>query len=195
MDINQSNDLVSRALAYATQQHKKQFRKGPGNEPYINHCIRVADELRSAGYDPKTVAAGILHDTVEDTSTTCKDLENLFGKKVADLVMTVTEKGENMTWGQRLVSYSKRVKKGLPSAKAISAADKIDNMTSMSDTLKSGFNIFQKMHAGPEQQIAKFRGLREVLKPAISPMLQHDYDKALKTLTKTLTKKCLIAAT
>jgi guanosine-3',5'-bis(diphosphate) 3'-pyrophosphohydrolase len=82
-------ELILRAYHFATKAHKGQTRVS--GEPYVNHCIAVATILAEMRVPPKVVAAGLLHDTVEDTEITLKDIERDFGSEVALLVDGVTK--------------------------------------------------------------------------------------------------------
>ncbi|OIK17007.1 (p)ppGpp synthetase [Bacillus sp. MUM 116] len=91
--LNDENvDLVKRAYEYAKHAHRDQYRKS--GEPYIIHPIQVAGILADLEMDPATVAAGFLHDVVEDTPVTLKDLEQEFNEEVAMLVDGVTKLGK-----------------------------------------------------------------------------------------------------
>src|SRR6476619_379061 len=85
--------LVSEAADLAARRHNGMARKGRGNEPYINHLAEVASMLAEVtdGADAELVAAGWLHDTIEDTSTTRDELAQQFGERVAALVAEVTD--------------------------------------------------------------------------------------------------------
>ena len=76
-------------VKFAFQLHKGQYRKS--GEPYITHPVAVADLLREIGASASVIAAGFLHDVVEDTYIGLEDLEKLFGKKVAELVDGVSK--------------------------------------------------------------------------------------------------------
>ncbi|MEC1720296.1 bifunctional (p)ppGpp synthetase/guanosine-3',5'-bis(diphosphate) 3'-pyrophosphohydrolase [Schinkia azotoformans] len=84
--------FVEAAYKYAEAAHSEQYRKS--GEPYIIHPIQVAGILAELEMDPVTVAAGFLHDVVEDTEVTLKDLEVAFNKEVAMLVDGVTKLGK-----------------------------------------------------------------------------------------------------
>lgn len=84
-----SNDLVCRAFEFAYNLHEGQRRAS--GEPYICHPVAVAGLLRDLGGDSAMVAAGFLHDIVEDTDTTLEELEQQFGEEVRHLVEGVTK--------------------------------------------------------------------------------------------------------
>jgi (p)ppGpp synthase/HD superfamily hydrolase len=121
--------LVSEAADLAARRHTGQQRKGRGNEPYINHLAEVANLLSIAteGKDAELVAAGWLHDTIEDTETTHQELARTFGERVAALVVEVTD---DMT----LPKHERRRRQIIdapqksPGARLIKIADKISNI-------------------------------------------------------------------
>src|SRR3989344_1537369 len=81
--------LVEMAFEVAKSAHVGQKRLS--GEEYLSHPLRVAYFLSELGLDIATVVAGILHDTIEDTPTTYKDIEKEFGKDIAFLVEGVTK--------------------------------------------------------------------------------------------------------
>ncbi|MFJ7753224.1 RelA/SpoT family protein [Peribacillus muralis] len=85
-------EFIHRAFKYAEFAHREQFRKS--GEPYIIHPIQVAGILADLEMDPATIAAGFLHDVVEDTEVTLKDIEENFSPEVAMLVDGVTKLGK-----------------------------------------------------------------------------------------------------
>ena len=82
-------ELVQRAYRVADEAHREQKRNS--GEPYINHCLAVANILADLRVPPEVVAAGLLHDTVEDTEVTLDDIRRDFGEVVASLVDGVTK--------------------------------------------------------------------------------------------------------
>ncbi|CRK84262.1 RelA/SpoT family protein [Neobacillus massiliamazoniensis] len=91
--LNDENvELVKKAYEFAKHAHREQYRKS--GEPYIIHPIQVAGILADLEMDPATVAAGFLHDVVEDTSVSLKDIEVSFNAEVAMLVDGVTKLGK-----------------------------------------------------------------------------------------------------
>ena len=81
--------LVDRAYSVAKKAHEGQVRKS--GEPYITHPLAVAEILADLGIGPKTIAAALLHDTVEDTEYSLEQLRHDFGDEIALLVDGVTK--------------------------------------------------------------------------------------------------------
>lgn len=85
-------ELIQKAYDFAYEHHKGQFRKS--GEPYVIHVIQVANTLALMHCGPKTIAAGLLHDTVEDCQGVTTDtIMELFGQEIATLVDAVTKIG------------------------------------------------------------------------------------------------------
>lgn len=85
--------LIEDAYAYASEKHKTQKRKS--GQPYITHCIQVANTLSLIHCGPKTIAAGLLHDTIEDCpDVTFDEIKNCFSEEVAEMVDAVTKVGK-----------------------------------------------------------------------------------------------------
>ncbi len=82
-------ELIMRAFTTAEHAHRHQTRAS--GEPYVNHCLAVASILAEFRVPPAVIAAGLLHDTVEDTPITLVDIERDFGEEIAMLVDGVTK--------------------------------------------------------------------------------------------------------
>ncbi|MEO8356535.1 MAG: bifunctional (p)ppGpp synthetase/guanosine-3',5'-bis(diphosphate) 3'-pyrophosphohydrolase [Chloroflexota bacterium] len=82
-------ELVQRAYRVAEEAHRDQKRHS--GEPYINHCLAVAGLLADMRVPPEVIAAGLLHDTVEDTPITLNDIRRDFGDTIGTLVDGVTK--------------------------------------------------------------------------------------------------------
>ena len=85
----QQSELLDRVYAYAERMHEGQKRDS--GEPYIVHPAAVAEILLDLGLDCSTVAAALLHDCIEDTAATEAEIRELFGSKIAELVLGVTK--------------------------------------------------------------------------------------------------------
>ena len=121
--------LVSEAADLAARRHSGMQRKGRGNEPYINHLAEVANLLSTAteGADAELVAAGWLHDSIEDTETTHRELAEKFGERVAALVVEVTD-DMTLPKDERRRRQVVEAPRKSPGAKLIKIADKISNI-------------------------------------------------------------------
>lgn len=82
-------EMITRAYEYAVKAHESQRRAS--GQPYISHCVAVANILAELNVPPVLIVAGLLHDTVEDTPVTLEDLTKDFGEDVAKLVDGVTK--------------------------------------------------------------------------------------------------------
>ena len=121
--------MISEAALLAAQRHSGMARKGRGNEPYINHLAEVANLVSEAsgGADAELVAAGWLHDIIEDTDTTREELAERFSVRVAALVVEVSDDmGLPKSERRRLQVVGAPHKS--PDAKLIKIADKISNI-------------------------------------------------------------------
>src|SRR5690606_37735228 len=90
-DPEGDEELLRKAYRVADKAHQGQVRLS--GDAYITHLLEVAQILAGLGMDIKTVSAGLLHDTLEDTPITYEDLERDFGKTIARLVDGVTKIG------------------------------------------------------------------------------------------------------
>lgn len=118
-----------RALAFAAEKHRDQRRKDAAASPYINHPIALADVLvNEAGItETEVICAALLHDTIEDTSTTGDELEETFGARIRSIVEEVTDdKGKGKSERKRLqIEHAATISR---EAKLVKLADKICNV-------------------------------------------------------------------
>ncbi len=84
----EARDLIQRAYAMAERAHAGQFRKS--DEPYLIHPLNVAHILAELNFEPAVIAAGLLHDVLEDSDITREEIEAEFGHEVLVLVEGVT---------------------------------------------------------------------------------------------------------
>ncbi len=90
-------ELITRAFTFAEKAHEGQKRYS--GEPYLNHLAHVAKMLAEIGMGAQTVAAGLLHDSVEDTAVTEEELRTEFGDEIFFLVQGVTKLGSVRYYG------------------------------------------------------------------------------------------------
>jgi GTP diphosphokinase / guanosine-3',5'-bis(diphosphate) 3'-diphosphatase len=98
-DVNEA--LLNKAYVYAMQKHGKQKRAS--GDPYISHPLEVAAILTEMRLDEATIAVALLHDTIEDTTATRDEIDELFGEDIGALV-------EGLTKIKKLDLVSKRAK-------------------------------------------------------------------------------------
>jgi (p)ppGpp synthase/HD superfamily hydrolase len=124
--------LVTRAADFAARRHATQTRKGVAREPYVNHLAEVAALLAETALQPDAglVAAGWLHDTLEDTRTEREELASAFGEDVAALVAAVTD-DKSLTKAERKRRQVETAPGKPPRAKALKIADKTSNLRSL----------------------------------------------------------------
>ena len=132
---NGDRKLIEDAYHFACDAHRTQKRKASG-EPYAIHVIDVAVILMEERQPARLVAAGLLHDTVEDfkyTGITEAVLEKEFGSLVAGMVMDVTEKDKTVSWQQRKDHAIGHIANAGRESKILKCADKLSNVSSMTE--------------------------------------------------------------
>ncbi|HYE61176.1 MAG TPA: HD domain-containing protein [Phycisphaerales bacterium] len=123
----QPRPLWQEAAAFAARAHRHQIRKDD-KTPYVSHVFRVAMTVSQVfGCSDETVlAAALLHDTIEDTTTDYDDLEERFGREVADTVAALT-KNMALPEDEREDEYDARLARADWRARLIKLADTYDN--------------------------------------------------------------------
>src|SRR3954469_16756324 len=103
--------LTRRALEFAAERHEGQRREADDAE-FILHPLEVAQILRLGGYADEIVAAGVLHDSLENTDATPHDLEQRFGPELARLVCSVSEPDSEGSYSERKARLREWVAEG-----------------------------------------------------------------------------------
>jgi len=154
--------LIERAFDRARLAHDGMFRKS--GQPYIIHCVAVAQILAEMRLDATTIAAALLHDVVEDTGITLPDIEREFGSKIAELVDGVTKLKQLPTGvegmhggkaGDREMEYLRKMFLAMGSdfrVILIKLADRLHNMRTLG-------------YMPPHKQIQKSRETLEIFAP------------------------------
>jgi GTP diphosphokinase / guanosine-3',5'-bis(diphosphate) 3'-diphosphatase len=141
IDLN----LLMKALSFAARKHRKQLRKGSEPIPYINHPIAVAELIIRTGKirDGDTIAAALLHDTVEDTETTFEELEAEFGPVIAKLVAEVTD-NKKLAKEERKRLQVEHASSLSARARIIKLADKTCNLRDVVQDPPAGWKLERK---------------------------------------------------
>lgn len=167
--------LISEAAELAAHRHNGMARKGRGNEPYINHLAEVANLLATAtdGADAELVAAGWLHDSIEDTDTTREELAQRFSERVASLVVECTD-DMSLPKAERRQKQIEDAPHKSPGAKLIKVADKVSNIGAriQSDPTTEERDELADYAGWAEQVVAGCRGG--------NPWLDTKFDDAVK---------------
>ncbi|WP_205695582.1 HD domain-containing protein [Conexibacter sp. SYSU D00693] len=116
--------VAQAAARFAAEQHRGQ-RRSSDAAPFILHPFEVASLLRGRGFDDEVVAAGLLHDLVEDTPATLDEVCRRFGKRVGDIVAALTEDATIEDHAARKAALRRQVAGASPEALAVYAADKV----------------------------------------------------------------------
>jgi guanosine-3',5'-bis(diphosphate) 3'-pyrophosphohydrolase len=158
--------IVLAASAFAAHKHRDQRRKGADASPYINHPIAVANVLANeAGItDAATLAAALLHDTIEDTDTTVKELEGAFGREISAIVLEVTDDKELPKQERKRLQIEHAATLSRH-AKLVKLADKICNLRDMSRSppLDWSFERRAEYFAWAKNVVDQIRGVSPVL--------------------------------
>jgi (p)ppGpp synthase/HD superfamily hydrolase len=170
---------VEQAIRAATILHDGQIRKGSLAIPYISHLFSVAILLKDYTNDEDTLIAAILHDTIEDTDYTLKELSNDFGERVASLVLTLTEPPRHTvsSWLEQKKIYSQQIDSGPIEAVLIAAIDKMHNFRSMIDEYRSKQHTFKKDFGNKiEIRIEAYQHISNVINRRLSGPIISEYN-------------------
>jgi len=151
---------IQAALAVILKIHEGQKRKGDNFTPYAVHPISVALLLMNHSCGEDAVIAGLLHDALEDTDYSPKQIKDNFGVKVLKLVQAVSDKRPDDAWVTRKNAYLKHLKKASKEACLIACADKINNLTSMIEAYKKhGNSLWKRFNASKEDKLTFYESV------------------------------------
>jgi GTP diphosphokinase / guanosine-3',5'-bis(diphosphate) 3'-diphosphatase len=170
--------LIIKALAFAAHKHRDQRRKDVKSSPYINHPIALADVLCNEGgiTDENVLCTALLHDTVEDTETTPKELTQVFGKTISGLVMELTD-DKTLPKADRKRLQIEHAAHASHHAKLVKLADKISNLQDIVSYPPDGWDIQRKQEYfdGAKAVVDQVRGTNADLEGIFDAI----YDKGL----------------
>ncbi len=147
-----AQEVFNKALQFAIEAHKGMIRKAK-KTPFILHPIEVACIIATMTSDENVISAGLLHDTVEDTSVTIEDIEREFGAYIKELVETETE--DKLHHLPAETTWQIRKEKSLEvlqetsdrNVKILWLADKLSNMRSFYQMyLIQGDELWEEFH-------------------------------------------------
>ncbi|MCA9353958.1 MAG: bifunctional (p)ppGpp synthetase/guanosine-3',5'-bis(diphosphate) 3'-pyrophosphohydrolase [Candidatus Kaiserbacteria bacterium] len=172
---------IEQAIKAAALLHQDQLRKGDIGLPYITHLMAVMMILRDYTTDEDTLVAALLHDTLEDTDYTIEELQEDFGKTVAQYVETVTEQRNEssgkLEWAEIKKAYAKQLKKGPEQAVMIAAADKIHNLRSMVEDYYDNHDGFlREFGTNLDSRLEAYQSIANAINSRISDGIVHEFN-------------------
>lgn len=145
--------IEEKALKFAIKAHNGQIRKNEPDKPEFFHVLDVGNILKENGFDENVVAAGYLHDVVEDTKYTLEDIKKEFGDDIASLVKGASEPDKSLSWEERKKHTIETIRNLDLRHKVIVCADKISNLEDLYFVFeKTGIKDFSKFNRGYEDQ-------------------------------------------
>jgi (p)ppGpp synthase/HD superfamily hydrolase len=175
-------ELIEKALQIASVAHEGQYRKNT-NIPYIVHPVAVGMILQKAGYHDEMIAAGILHDTVEDTDLTLTDIEREFGRGVAVMVEGCSEPDKSLSWEKRKEHTIEFLNTASEEIRVVACADKLHNVRSIrQDVEQSGEEVWSRFKRGRDQQEWYYRNVLNSLGHSSKFQLLEELEKEIALL-------------
>jgi (p)ppGpp synthase/HD superfamily hydrolase len=156
------------ALAYATEVHSGQSRKGT-NVPYVSHLLAVCALVLEDGGEEDEAIAALLHDAVEDRGgrPVLEEIRRRFGDRVAGIVRVCSDTVETTKppWKERKARYVEQVRTAPPDARRVSCADKLHNARSLlRDYRLEGERVWDRFSAPAEEQLWYYRSVVAALR-------------------------------
>ena len=187
-------ERFDRALAWASELHRDQVRKGSG-VPYVSHLLAVAAIAIEHGADEDEAIAALLHDSIEDQGVAFGGADKLrtaieerFGARVLAIVegCTDTDVVPKPPWKERKVAYLEHLERADRSVLLISCADKLHNVRStIADlgTARDRNAYWKRFNGGRDGTLWYYRSLAKVLLGRLPGHLAEDLARAVLELT------------
>lgn len=183
---------IQKAINLAAMKHQGQNRRGI-RRPYIIHPFAVAVILSEFTDDEDIIAAGLLHDVLEDAENySFADMKADFGRRIAMVVREVSEEKEpgltdnpKATWERRKTAYLNKLKTAGQGAMMVSAADKIHNLLSMIEAYEEeGEKLWKKFHAPLEKKLWYYGEVLNILKYRLDNRIVKRLEKTYRQADK-----------
>ncbi len=161
---------IEKAIKFAAKTHnhyQEQKRKGK-RIPYISHPLTAGIILALAGASEDVIVAGILHDTIEDSidekKVTGTMIEERFGRKVRELVESVTEMDKSLPWAERKAIALSHIEHFSEDSALVKSADTLSNGRELVDDYKrQGVRIFDHFASSPANTLSNYRRIIDAL--------------------------------
>lgn len=156
-------NCIEKAFQFALKKHSGQYRKGT-EIPYMTHPFAVAMILKHHQYSDEVVAAGLLHDTLEDADTTADELRDEFGEEVLGLVLAASEADTTLPWEERKQRTITELPLKTKEQLAVIVADKLHNLRSIQEELDTiGEAVWAKFNRGEREQSWYYKSIVNAL--------------------------------
>jgi GTP pyrophosphokinase len=174
------------ALLFASAAHRTQRRKGSG-APYVSHPLAVAASVVEYGGDEDQAIAALLHDVMEDSGVSERQIEERFGARVARIVAACTDSTEQPKppWKARKVAHLARVRTLDADARLVIAADKLHNAETILRDLgraSVGERVWERFRAQKDEVLWYYRAMVDALGDGWQSELWAELDRAVRRL-------------
>jgi (p)ppGpp synthase/HD superfamily hydrolase len=179
------SEAVRRAFDLAALMHRGQLRTD--GDPYVAHPVEVSRLLSDIGADEATVAAGLLHDGVEDSELTIDEVDRRFGDQVAAIVAALTEDENIDDWVVRKDALRAQVERAGKRAVSVFAADKLSNLRELRRVYAVRGESAIDLHKAPslDLRVQAWRDDLAMIAVAIPDIpLAHDIELELERLER-----------
>lgn len=158
-------EFIDKAINFAAIAHKEQVRKAAAI-PYVAHPFAVGMMLQKAGCADEVIAAGLLHDTLEDTETTYDQLVTEFGRQVAEIVQAASEQDKSLPWEERKQATIAALPFVTKEALQVIVCDKLHNIRSIHEAAEAeGAKAWEHFNQGKSNQHWYYSNILKQLKP------------------------------
>lgn len=160
-------ERIDAAVQWMTAAHAGQTRRC-GDVPYSTHPATVALLLAQHGFaDESLLVAALLHDVVEDSSTTAAEIGERFGASVQAIVVALSEvkndaDGNRLSWGVRKTEHLARLATAPAPVIAVALADKLHNVCTMSRDLSDRPELWSAFHARPRRILWYYESMLQI---------------------------------
>ena len=190
--------LIEKAIQTSAHAHRKQYRKGNPDLPYISHPFSVFVILSEYTANEDVLIAGLLHDVLEDADPSEYSETSLikdFGEKIVSIIKEVSEEKDGSleesdaksNWKERKIAYLEHLKTSSPEALMVSSADKLHNLeNTLFDYKKSGSVIWERFNAPKEKQIWFYKEFNKIITGRLSNEIAQKFATIVTELEKVI---------
>jgi (p)ppGpp synthase/HD superfamily hydrolase len=158
--------VTRRAIRFASRVHQGQ-RRASDEAPFILHPLEVAASLHAAGCPDRVVAAGVLHDVIEDTGAVLEEIRRRFGAYIAGLVSSLTEDDQITDSVARKAALRSQVRSAGPESAIVFAADKLSKVRELRMRLSNLRQLDEQQPAEIERQLDHYIASLQMLEAMI----------------------------